>query len=70
MAAIKPEVEREITSEQYESAIDTIPTATSTFVTMPDMDMTLLTLLIVGRLPKVIMAAIETGSGDRHLEFR
>ncbi len=46
-----------------------IPTSTPIFSTMPDMDMTLSTLSDVGRLPKLKMAAIETGtgSGDRHL---
>ena len=47
-----------------------IPTYTPTFSTMPDMDMALSTLSDVGRLPKFKMAAIETGSGGHHLEFR
>ena len=38
-----------------------IPTPTPIFSTMPDSDVT---------LTKFKMAAIETGSGDRHLEFR
>jgi len=40
------------------------------FSTMPDSDITLSTLSDVGRLPKLKMAAIETGSDIRHLEFR
>jgi hypothetical protein len=37
---------------------------------MPDPDMTLSTLSDVDRLPKIKMAAIETGSCGRHLELR
>jgi len=37
---------------------------------MPDSDMTLSTLIDVGRLLKFKMAAIETGIDGRHLEFR
>ena len=38
---------------------------------MSDVDMTLyMTLSDVDRLPKFKMAAIETGSSGRHLEFR
>jgi len=40
------------------------------FRTMPDSDMTLSTLSDVAQLPKFKMAAIETASGGRHLEFR
>ncbi len=47
-----------------------IPPSTPIFLTMPDMDMALSTLSDVGRLPKFKMAAIETGSGGRYLEFR
>ena len=47
-----------------------IPTSAPIFSTMPDMDMALSTLFDVGRPPKFKMAAIETGSGGRHLEFR
>ncbi len=36
---------------------------------MPDMNMIQSTLSDVGRLPKFKLAAIETGSGGRHLEF-
>ncbi len=46
-----------------------IPTSTPIFSTKPDSDVTLSTLSDVGRLPKFKMAAIETGSGGRHLEF-
>ncbi len=47
-----------------------ISTSTSIFSTMPDMDMALSTLSDVDQLPKFKMAAIETGSGGRHLEVR
>ncbi len=46
-----------------------ISTSTPIFSTMPDMDMALSTLSDVGRLRRLNMAAIETGSGGLHLEF-
>jgi hypothetical protein len=47
-----------------------ILTFTSIFSTMPDFDVTLSSLSDIGGLAKFKMAAIETGSGARHLEFR
>jgi len=47
-----------------------IPTSTPIFSTMPDMVVALSTLSDVDRQTKFKMAAIETGSGGRRLEFR
>jgi hypothetical protein len=46
-----------------------IPTSTAIFSTMPGTHKSLSMSSDVGRLPKFKMAAIETGSGGRHLEF-
>ena len=66
MAATKPKVEELLNGGGWRRDSNVY----LTFSAIPDSDMTLSTLSDVGRLPKFKMAAIETGSGGRHREFR
>ena len=63
MAATKLELEKRLNGKKWHRDSNFYPYIFHS-------DMTLLTLYNVGQLPKFKMAANETGSGGRRLEFR